>query len=150
MLLGQVARLWRGEVDRRLATFGLTESRWLALLHLSRIGGPVTQRELAAAMGVQATTLVHILDGLEADGLIERRAASADRRSNALHLGRKAGPVLARIEATTAAVRAEIFAGIAESDLKTCVRVFGQIVERIGGASRSSTRGGERAVADPS
>jgi MarR family transcriptional regulator, transcriptional regulator for hemolysin len=135
-LLGQVARLWRSEVDRRLAAFGLTESRWLALLHLSRTGGSASQRELSEWMGVQAATLVHILDGLEADGLVERRTANNDRRSKSLHLSRKARPVLVRIEATAAAVRSEIFAGVSESDLQTCLDVFEQIVGRLGGTAR--------------
>ena len=49
--LGLVARLWRAELDRRLAAFGLTEARWLTLIHLSRLPDAVTQRELAEAVG---------------------------------------------------------------------------------------------------
>src|SRR3546814_19594268 len=71
--LGLVARLWRAEIDRRLAAFGLTESRWLTLLHLSRLSEPVTQRELAESVGVQGPTLVRTLDWLEAEGRSEER-----------------------------------------------------------------------------
>lgn len=131
--IGTLARLWRSEVDRRLAVFGLTDSRWRTLFHLSRMNGPVTQRELADAMGVQAPTLVHILDRLEGEGLVERSTADADRRSNSLLLTRKAGPVLQRIAATTTEVRAEIFAGIPDSDINTCLRVFETLAQRLGG-----------------
>lgn len=134
--IGTLARLWRSEIDRRLAVFGLTQSRWLTLFHLSRMSGPVTQRELADAMGVRAPTLVHILDRLQAEGLVERSTTDADRRSNSLLLTRKAGPVLQRIAETTAQVRAEIFAGIAESDIRTCLRVFETLALRLGGPAR--------------
>ncbi len=135
--LGMVARLWRAEIDRRLAAFGLTESRWLTLLHLSRLSTPVTQRELAESVGVQGPTLVRTLDWLEAEGLIERRTASADRRTKSVHLGAAAAPVLEQIEAVTAAVRAEIFSGVAAEDVATCVRVFEQLAARLGGAPRT-------------
>lgn len=134
--IGTLARAWRSEVDRRLAAFGLTESRWRTLFHLSRINGPVSQRELADAMGVKAPTLVHILDRLEGEGLVERSTADADRRSNSLLLTRKARPVLQRIAATTAEVRGEIFAGIPESDIDTCLRVFEMLARRLGGPAR--------------
>jgi len=135
--LGVVARLWRAEIDRRLAAFGLTESRWLTLLHLSRLSEPVTQRELAESVGVQGPTLVRTLDWLEAEGLIERRTVSADRRTKSVHLGAAAAPVLEQIEAVTAAVRAEIFSGVAEDDVAICVRVFEQLAAKLGGAPRA-------------
>ncbi len=134
--IGTLARLWRSEIDRRLAVYGLTQSRWLTLLHLSRMSGPVTQRELADAMGVQAPTLVHILDRLQAEGLVERSTTDADRRRNSLRLSRKAAPVLQRIAATTSEIRGEIFAGIAESDIETCLRVFETLALRLGGPAR--------------
>jgi MarR family transcriptional regulator for hemolysin len=134
--LGLVARLWRNEVDRRLAALGLTESRWLALLYLSRMPHPVTQRELADAMGVQGPTLVHILDWLESEALVERRTASGDRRSKAVHLASKAAPVLKRIEHTTAAVRSEILSGISEPDMRICLHVFEQLAGKLGGPPR--------------
>ncbi len=132
--LGLVARLWRAEIDQRLAAFGLTESRWLTLLHLSRLPEAATQRELAEAVGVRGPTLVRTLDRLEAEGLIERRAEAADRRTKSVHLRAEAAPILERIEAATAAVRAEIFTGISHAEVTTCLTVFEQIAGKLGGA----------------
>lgn len=132
--VGLVARLWRAEIDRRLATFGLTESRWLTLLHLSRLPEAVTQRELAEAVGVQGPTLVRTLDRLEAQGLIERRTEASDRRTKSVHLRAEAVPVLERIETTAAAVRAEIFSDISHAEVTTCLNVFEKIAGKLGGA----------------
>jgi len=135
--LGLVARLWRAEIDRRLATFGLTESRWLTLLHLSRLPESVTQRELAEAVGVQGPTLVRTLDRLEAEGLIERRTEASDRRTKSVHLRAEAAPVLEQIEETAATVRAEIFSDIPHTEVTTCLKVFEQIADKLGDTPRT-------------
>lgn len=135
--LGLVARLWRARIDRRLAAFGLTESRWSTLLHLSRLAETATQRDLAEAVGVREPTLVRTLDRLEAEGLIERRTEAGDRRTKSVHLRPEAAPVLERIEATLAAVRAEIFSGTSHAEVSTCLKVFEQIAGKLGGAPRA-------------
>ncbi|MFO6383447.1 MarR family transcriptional regulator, partial [Pseudomonas aeruginosa] len=35
-LLAQTSRAWRAELDRRLSHLGLSQARWLVLLHLAR------------------------------------------------------------------------------------------------------------------
>ncbi len=53
MQLAQISRGWRAELDRRLAGMGLSQARWLVLLHLARFGEAPTQRELAQSVGVE-------------------------------------------------------------------------------------------------
>jgi len=136
--LGLTARSWRAEIDRRMASHGLTEARWLVLLRLSRAPGPLTQKALAAAVGVQGPTLVRTLDWLEAEGLIERRAAAGDRRANSIHLTDRARPSLANIQAVVDGLRAELFAGIDDADLQTCLRVFRHIAGTLSPEGRAS------------
>ncbi|GAB2787190.1 MarR family transcriptional regulator [Halomonas shantousis] len=140
-MLGQVARLWRAEIDQRLAPYGLTESRWRILLQLSRAQEAVTQTTLARAINVQGPTLVRSLDWLASQGLIERRATSGDRRVKTVHLTPKATPVLERIQSVASKVRGEILAGIAADDLQTCLNVFERIVGRLGSTVVDDDRG---------
>ncbi len=135
--LGLAARLWRAEIDRRLAAFGLNESRGLTLLHLYRLAETATQRELADAVGVRGPTLVHTLDWLEAEGLIERRPEACDRRTKSVHLRAQAAPVLECIETTLAAVRAELLAGLSPGEVATCLKVFEQIIGKLGGTPKA-------------
>ncbi len=44
------------------------------------------QTEISLALGIKRANLVALVDGLAGRGLIERRAASEDKRANALHL----------------------------------------------------------------
>lgn len=146
--LGQLSRLWRKELDRRLLPWGLTEARWLALLILSRMPQPVTQKDLAARVGVQGPTLVRTLDWLEHEGLIERHPVPGDRRAKALALGAGAQPVLARIQAIADELRAELFDGVDPAEILACLDLFDRLTRRLGEAAahgdvRAATRGAE-------
>src|SRR5579872_1745876 len=79
-LIARVGRQWRRAVDRRLQPFGLTEATWLPLIHLSRAPAPPRQKDLAASLVLDGSSVVRLLDALETSGLIERREESGDRR----------------------------------------------------------------------
>ena len=102
---------------QRIAEYGLTEARWLALLAISRGGEGMTQKDLAGRLLIEGPTLVRTLDWLEGEGLVERRESPHDRRAKTLHLTAKARPLIHRIEAAATGVRAEILAGIPEAEL---------------------------------
>ncbi|MBC5763018.1 MarR family transcriptional regulator [Ramlibacter albus] len=131
--LGRVSRLWRAEIDRRLAEHGSTDAQWLALLRLQTMDQPVTQAALAAAIGVQNPSMVRMLDRLEAEGLIERTAVPGDRRAKAVRLTAKARPRLARIRTVTDSLRTELFRGIDARELDACMRVFSLLESKLRG-----------------
>lgn len=125
--IAQIARRWRATLDQRIAPFGLTEARWLVLLNLARRGDGITQKSLAGRLRIEAPTLVRTLDWLEQQGFVERRSIAHDRRAKTIHLTDTARPVVLRIEAEAAAVRAEILAGIPEEELALCLRVLQRV-----------------------
>ena len=130
--LAHLTRAWREQVDARLAPFGLSQARWLILLHLSRGANGSSQKALAARVGVQGPTLVRTLDRLEAEGMVERREASEDRRAKTIHVTAKAEPAVQRIQSVADKVREEILAGISDAALADCVRVFERIAANLG------------------
>ncbi|EPJ87098.1 MULTISPECIES: MarR family transcriptional regulator [Pseudomonas] len=127
MQLAQITRGWRAELDRRLADMGLSQARWLVLLHLARFKEPPTQRELAQSVAVEGPTLARLLDSLETQGLVQRQAVLEDRRAKKIVLCDTALPLIEKIEAIATALRIEVFNGIDEEDLRTCMRVHAQI-----------------------
>ena len=135
ILIAQIARRWRARLDQRIAEYGLTEARWLALLAISRDGEGMTQKDLAGRLLIEGPTLVRTLDWLEGEGLVERREAPHDRRAKTLHLTAEARPLIHRIEAAATGVRAEILAGIPEADLTACLRVLEQVAQGLAIAS---------------
>ena len=126
MQLAQLSRGWRAELDRRLADLGLSQARWLVLLHLARFDHEPTQRELAQSVAVEGPTLARLLDSLEAQGLVHRKASAEDRRAKRISLGAPALPLIEKIE-----VRQEAFAGIDEEDLRKCQQVHARILANL-------------------
>ena len=61
--------------------FGIN-GRELAILTVIAEGEPPSQLEAAQRLAIDRTTMVVLLDGLEAKGLVARRADPADRRRN--------------------------------------------------------------------
>lgn len=125
--LYSATRAWRNELDRRLRPLGLSRSKWILLIALERGGAGQSQKALADRMGIEGPTLVGLLDRLERDGLVERRAAQGDRRANSVHLSRKGRALIGEIEKIAAVLRAKLLAGIGKSDLDTALRVISRI-----------------------
>lgn len=128
MQLAHISRGWRAELDRRLADLGLSQARWLVLLHLARFEEPPTQRELAQSVGVEGPTLARLLDSLESGGLVQRQAVPEDRRAKKILLSDTALPLIEKIETIANALRAELFEGVDDADLRLCMRVHAQIL----------------------
>ncbi len=120
MQIAHLSRAWRAELDRRLAGLGLSQARWLVLLHLARTTQKPTQGELANSVGVENPTLARLLDGLEAQQLIERQIDPGDRRIKKIALTTPAFALIDKIEAIATSLRREIFADISEADIQHC------------------------------
>ena len=71
-------------MDRRLQPFGLTEATWLPLIYVARVPAPMRQKDLAAALALDGSSVVRLLDALEASGHIERREEGKDRRAKTI------------------------------------------------------------------
>lgn len=130
-LLAQTSRAWRAELDRRLSHLGLSQARWLVLLHLPRHRDSPTQRELAQSVGVEGPTLARLLDGLESQGLVRRLAVAEDRRAKHIVLTPKADVLIADIEAIAASVRNDVLTGIDESEQALCQQVLLRILANL-------------------
>ena len=72
--VARVTRRWRKLLDERLKDLGVTQARWTTMVYLKEGGEGLTQRELAGLMAIENPTLVRLLDSLEQQHLIERRA----------------------------------------------------------------------------
>ena len=130
-----LARRWRREVVRRLALIGLTEATWVPLIHLSELDRGLPQKELAARVGTDASSLVRVLDILERDGLIERRRDSGDGRARLVHLTESGTAEVARISADLARIEAELLADLSDDTLREMLVHFAAIDARLNGLS---------------
>jgi len=85
------------------------------LLLLIEANPGVTQSRLAQAMALDRSTMVGVLDALEARGWLERRKGR-DRRTNGLWLTRAGRVLLARVKRRIAAHEARVTARLSSSE----------------------------------
>ena len=83
--MAQVNKQWRRTLDKALAPMGLTQALWLPLLHLERGEGPMRQKDLAHSLALDSSSVVRLIDGLQAQGWVER-LDDADRRVKRIQL----------------------------------------------------------------
>jgi MarR family transcriptional regulator, transcriptional regulator for hemolysin len=129
--IGLLSRRWRARIDERLRFTGLTQSRWHALLELSKTPDGLTQRELAERVGIEGPTLVRQLDDLQAQGLIERSPVEGDRRANNVRLTPAAEPLIRKLTSIVEEMRTEILGGISEAELAVVVDVLRRVNSKV-------------------
>ena len=129
-LLGETARAWRARLDERLRPLGLSQTRWLAILHLSKAEDGLSQNALASRLGISAASLSAQIDRLVRDGWVERRSHEHDRRFNTLVLSERARELSRQIQHTAAGLRKELLAGLDEADIRCCERTLEHILQR--------------------
>jgi MarR family transcriptional regulator, transcriptional regulator for hemolysin len=126
-----VARRWRNLMNEELRAVGQSQARWGTLYWIAVFGDTVNQTELADRIGVEQPTLGRVLRDLEAEGLIERTAGSADRRAKVIQLTPAAKPVMRQINRIAEGVRSRLLRDIDPKDLTVCMAVFARILENL-------------------
>jgi MarR family transcriptional regulator for hemolysin len=127
--VARVTRRWRKLLDERLKDLGVTQARWTTMVYLQQGGEGLTQRELAGLMAIESPTLVRLLDSLEQQGLIERRACPNDRRARRLHLTDPGRDFMAVLTARADTLRDEMLDGVDLADIEIALKVFHKIMD---------------------
>ena len=107
-------RLWRvshTHTAEALDSLGLTTALF-ALLNVLGTHEGANQQELGAAMGIDPSTMVSLIDQLEAAGLAGRRPHRADRRAREVVITPKGRRVLERARQSAKQVEEDVFRGL--------------------------------------
>jgi DNA-binding MarR family transcriptional regulator len=107
-------RLWRATHTRTaeaLASIGLSPALF-ALLNVVGAREGAIQQELGTALGIDRSTMVSLIDQLEAAGLATRRPSAADRRAREIALTPGGRRLLRRARRLAARVEDEVLAGL--------------------------------------
>jgi len=121
--LVETARLLRAVVEQRLKPYGMTRAQFATLSRLDRQDGQ-SQNEVAEALEVQPIPMVHLVDQLSAEGLVERRNDPADRRVNRLHITKAGRKRVRELDSFKQQMGEELFAGIGAADVLRLIDAF--------------------------
>lgn len=136
-LIAQTARQWRRLIDRQLQPYGLTEATWVPLLHISRASAPMRQKELAESIALDASSVVRLLDNLQAQGFIERREGS-DRRAKEIHLTARCLERVEQVEGISRQVRDSVLVTLPEEDIERVNQVLEQVLAALDTLSKDT------------
>ncbi len=115
-LLGDVTRLARMRFDADVASDGLSGASWRALGLLVREDGQ-TQAALARGLAVSRVAVGEMIDRLERDGWVTRRADAADRRAWRIYLTPSAWERMPALRRRAQEFQARCFAGMDEATI---------------------------------
>lgn len=120
------AHALRRALNAELGKAGITLRQWEVLAWIA-LEGELSQAELAERLGIEAPTLVGILDRMERDGWLDRYSCPNDRRKKRIRVTDKADAVWARMVDCAHRVRAEAKQGLTPTELSrlksTCERI---------------------------
>ena len=112
--------------EERARSLGLTLPQCRVLLYLANNEG-ISQVHLAEITDIEPMTLVRILDRMESDGWLERRADPADRRARRLYLKAEGKPLVEDIWRLVELTRQEAFAGIPKKQAELLITLLEKV-----------------------
>src|SRR5690606_11617495 len=112
-----VARRWRSLLDDRLRLVGQSSARMEALAAIINSPSLSAQVDIAKRLRIEGPTMTRMLDTLEKDGLVERLADPADRRTKQLRLTAAGEEILAAIFEIADEMRARLLDGLPDDKI---------------------------------
>lgn len=126
-----LSRLWRRTIDQKMAAAGLADISWSPLIHLAESGDGVSQKKLAALVGIDGSSLVRLLDTLESRGHIQRCPAPGDRRVKLVMLTAAGRDAVATIRDHLLGIEQEMLQELDDRQLEGMLECFEVIEHRL-------------------
>ena len=128
--MAQVNKQWRRTLDKALAPLGLTQAMWLPLLHLEHGSGAMRQKDLAQSLALDSSSVVRLIDGLQAQGRVER-LDDADRRVKRIQLTAAGRTQVEAVKKVVAEKRTEVLEEVPPQLLDTMQCALNSMLARM-------------------
>ena len=123
---GAVARQLREKSAETLAPWDITPAHLRALRTLTR-HGTMRLSELSEHLQIAPRTATEVVDALQAQDLVRRRADPGDRRATLVEVTEHGADVLAEIRATRGPEAGRIFARLSPADRAELAIILGKL-----------------------
>jgi DNA-binding MarR family transcriptional regulator len=121
-------RLWRASHERTamaLESLDMTPAQFGVLNLLAARDGAI-QQEIGAAMGIDPSTMVSLIDELERKGLAKRRPHPSDRRAREVSITPKGRRLLGRGKKMALEVENELLRGLTAAQRRQLLKLLRQ------------------------
>lgn len=102
------ARAWKGAIGRRLKYLGLSQAGWTTIATVAKGAEPLSQIELAHHLGIEAPTMVAMIDRLVKLKLVSREPSTHDRRVKLVMLTGAGAALYRKVRAEADVFRSEL------------------------------------------
>jgi DNA-binding MarR family transcriptional regulator len=143
-LLARVGRAVTRYYRSALNPIGLKPRQTTALLAL-RDDGAMSQQALGAALDIDASNLVVLLNDLEGGGLILRRRDPEDRRRHLVEISRRGSKLICEVERASARIEDEFFSELDEDERATLHDLLARVAQSTGVSAKVADAGDEDA-----
>jgi DNA-binding MarR family transcriptional regulator len=130
-LMAAGARLGQAS-EVHFSRFGLSTGRYRLLVDLEDSDGEKSPSRLAASLGVSRATVTGLVDGLEREGLVARRASAEDGRAAVVVLTARGAQRLRDMAADHFARLQALVAGLTPDERGQFLDLLGRITQGIG------------------
>ncbi|WP_111511282.1 MarR family winged helix-turn-helix transcriptional regulator [Mycobacterium kyogaense] len=134
VMMDYILRRMQTEADGDLLPHGM-KVRHAVVLTMLRDLGEQPQAELPRSLGIDATGVVALLNGLEDEGLIERRRSPEDRRKHNVVITKAGRRRLGEIEKAAAVIERRML-GLPPRELATLHRLLAKAMANIAASQR--------------
>jgi MarR family transcriptional regulator for hemolysin len=114
----RTGRLLSRAFNDALMAAGGSLPQWLVVMTLKQ-GAHATQRDIAAAIGIEGATLTHHLSRMEADGLVRRERVAGNRRTQVVALTPAGESLFTTLLGAVVAFDQQLCAGFSDRELAT-------------------------------
>jgi MarR family transcriptional regulator, transcriptional regulator for hemolysin len=125
-----LSRRWLNTIDGALRKTGDSHARWVTLLWVGMMAGRAKIGELADQIGVELPTLVRLLNRLEREGLVERRALNGSNRAKTVVLTPKGKRLSASMNEIVSRARVDFLKDVNEEQLTTALELLDKLLAR--------------------
>jgi len=129
-LANDIGRLFRKRFDTTARGHGVTGPQWRVLAALAYHPG-ITQAVLAGLLDVEAITVGRMIDRLQKAGLVERRAAPADRRAWLLFITPTAERLLGELQTMAEQLMAETLGNFSPDEFGELVTLLNRLRDNL-------------------
>jgi MarR family transcriptional regulator for hemolysin len=124
MTLTQASRAYISSANKVASGFDLSHATAWPILMISRLGDNVRPGMIAEALGLEAASLVRVIDQLVDAQLVDRHDDPNDRRAKILRLTATGQARAAQLEEALLPFRRNLFNNIPQSDIDACLRTL--------------------------
>ncbi len=122
-LIAKAAQSIVETVDESMSAFGITSRHYGIMLLLTRNDG-LPQSAIGETLRIDRTTMVRLVDELEAQNLVERHRDPNDRRAYALSLSEKGQAMLPEISQRVVETEKASLASLEQDEIRQLFRIL--------------------------